>query len=80
MSPSHDIDSINIELSDFWIGLEDLERSWISFSHTKEGPIFSFVHNFPVAYGGLRRTIGAILKDIIEYHWTSESFEEDLPL
>jgi hypothetical protein len=37
-------------------------------SHTKEGPIFSFVHNFPVAYGGLRRTIGAILKDIIEDH------------
>jgi hypothetical protein len=40
------------------------------FSHTKEGPIFSFVHNFPIAYGGLRRTIGAILKDIIEDHWT----------
>jgi hypothetical protein len=39
-------------------------------SHTKEGSIFSFVHNFLVAYGGLRRTIGEILKDIIEYHWT----------
>jgi hypothetical protein len=60
MSPSHEIDSIYIELSDFWI----------SFSHTKEGPIFSLVHNFPVAYGGLRRTIREILKDIIEDHCT----------